>query len=258
MDVHEFDSLNGKNDVPWQPACVTADLKRYKIECNLTEAYFMPKNTAPQRNSNSEKRKAIPESIKREVLTEAGYICANPGCRALLYELHHITYVAEGGEDTAANLVALCPNCHHRVHSRQIHKDSVRAWKIMSIAINRAWTKETATSLLFLNSSPGNDLVLTGDGVVRFADLIVSGLAEVIERNDFVGEGQSPYFITYEPAIKYKYPAAELSKRAYSVRLTSKGSLLVEAWKLGDVERIKAILGEIDQKPPADDSSSYK
>ncbi|MCG5079097.1 HNH endonuclease [Paraburkholderia tagetis] len=212
----------------------------------------MQKKASSQVNSNSEKRKSITEPIKREVLTEAGYICANPGCRTILFELHHITYVAEGGKDTADNLIALCPNCHSRVHSKQIHRESVRAWKIMTVAINRAWTKETATSLLFLNSAPGNDLVLTGDGVVRFADLIVSGLAEVIERNDFVGEGHEPFLVTIEPYMKYKYPAAELSKRAYSVRLTTKGTLLAEAWKLGDVEGINAVLGEIDQKPSPD------
>ncbi|WP_408182410.1 HNH endonuclease [Paraburkholderia dipogonis] len=142
----------------------------------------MAKKAESQNKPKPEKRKAIPESVKREVLTEAGYICANPGCRTILFELHHITYVAEGGKDTADNLIALCPNCHSRVHSGQIHEDSVRASKMMAVAINRAWTKETATSLLFLNSSPGNDLVLTGDGVVRFADLIVAGLAHVIER----------------------------------------------------------------------------
>ncbi|WP_208459094.1 HNH endonuclease signature motif containing protein [Paraburkholderia sp. BCC1876] len=203
-----------------------------------------------ENNPKSEKRKSISEPIKREVLTEAGYICANPGCRTLMFELHHITYVAEGGKDTADNLIALCPNCHTRVHTKEIHADSVRAWKVMVVAVNRAWTKETATALLFLDSPVGSDLVLTGDGVVRFADLIVSGLAEVMPRDDFVGEGVAPIFL--ETNFKMQFPASELAKRAYSVRLTEKGTLLAEAWKSGSVERITSALDLLEKKDSAE------
>jgi 5-methylcytosine-specific restriction protein A len=31
-------------------------------------------------------------------------------------ECHHIVWLAEGGEDTIANTVALCPNCHRKMH----------------------------------------------------------------------------------------------------------------------------------------------
>ena len=31
-------------------------------------------------------------------------------------ETHHIVWLARGGEDSVANTVALCPNCHRRVH----------------------------------------------------------------------------------------------------------------------------------------------
>ena len=31
-------------------------------------------------------------------------------------ESHHIVWLSEGGEDTSANTVALCPNCHRRMH----------------------------------------------------------------------------------------------------------------------------------------------
>src|SRR5262245_8356249 len=31
-------------------------------------------------------------------------------------ECHHITWLAKGGEDTIANTVALCPNCHRKMH----------------------------------------------------------------------------------------------------------------------------------------------
>jgi 5-methylcytosine-specific restriction protein A len=31
-------------------------------------------------------------------------------------ECHHINWLAKGGEDTTANTVALCPNCHRKMH----------------------------------------------------------------------------------------------------------------------------------------------
>jgi len=31
-------------------------------------------------------------------------------------ECHHITWLAHGGEDIIANTVALCPNCHRKMH----------------------------------------------------------------------------------------------------------------------------------------------
>jgi 5-methylcytosine-specific restriction protein A len=48
-------------------------------------------------------------------------LCGNPApftTRAgePFLETHHIDWLAEGGEDTIANTVALCPNCHRRVH----------------------------------------------------------------------------------------------------------------------------------------------
>ena len=32
-------------------------------------------------------------------------------------ECHHIIWLAQGGEDTIANTVALCPNCHRKMHA---------------------------------------------------------------------------------------------------------------------------------------------
>lgn len=31
-------------------------------------------------------------------------------------EVHHITWLSRGGEDSSLNTVALCPNCHTRMH----------------------------------------------------------------------------------------------------------------------------------------------
>jgi 5-methylcytosine-specific restriction protein A len=31
-------------------------------------------------------------------------------------ECHHVVWLAEGGDDHIENTVALCPNCHRRMH----------------------------------------------------------------------------------------------------------------------------------------------
>ena len=31
-------------------------------------------------------------------------------------EVHHVVWLSRGGEDSTANTVALCPNCHTRLH----------------------------------------------------------------------------------------------------------------------------------------------
>lgn len=38
-------------------------------------------------------------------------------------ENHHIVWLAEGGADTIMNTVALCPNCHRKMHFLNIAKD---------------------------------------------------------------------------------------------------------------------------------------
>jgi len=38
-------------------------------------------------------------------------------------EVHHIIWLAEQGEDTLANTVALCPNCHRKMHQLNLEAD---------------------------------------------------------------------------------------------------------------------------------------
>lgn len=40
-------------------------------------------------------------------------------------ESHHIKWLSEGGFDTLENMVALCPNCHRKMHS-QLFDKSIR------------------------------------------------------------------------------------------------------------------------------------
>jgi len=38
-------------------------------------------------------------------------------------ETHHIVWLSQGGEDTIENTVALCPNCHRKMHTLNYHAD---------------------------------------------------------------------------------------------------------------------------------------
>ena len=60
-----------------------------------------------------------------EVLSRANGICEECSAKAPLVkasngspylEVHHRVWLADGGKDTTANAVALCPNCHRRLH----------------------------------------------------------------------------------------------------------------------------------------------
>lgn len=185
------------------------------------------------------KRKKIPDPIRRAVLLEAGYSCANPICHVPLLHAHHIDYVENGGANTEENLIAFCPNCHTMVHNKIIPEEAVKTWKTMLIAANHAWTKETLNNLLFLDTSLSESLYLTGDGVVRFSDLIVSGLAEA-ESISWVGDTSN--LIAYTLPNPNPIPASEMTKSAFKLRLTGKGKALVSAWKEGDLEKMQSSL----------------
>ena len=61
-------------------------------------------------------RKNIPDAVRSIVLGEAGYQCAYCGQRdGMNLTLHHIISERDGGKAEAANLIALCFNCHHKV-----------------------------------------------------------------------------------------------------------------------------------------------
>lgn len=63
--------------------------------------------------------------ISAYVKTRANGICDLCGCRAPFIgkdgrpylEEHHVIWLAQGGADSIDNAVALCPNCHRRMHA---------------------------------------------------------------------------------------------------------------------------------------------
>jgi hypothetical protein len=183
------------------------------------------------------RRQNIPQSVRRDVLFEAGYQYANPNCRLILpLELHHIDHVSKGGPNTVDNLIVLCSNCHKRYHSGNLPEEAIRTWKAMLFSLNNALTKEAINHLLLLSdknmpsagSYPEEDetadhpseafmrskLVVTGDGVPHFSGLAVAGLVSIRMKISSSGSGGPPY-------------------QSFDVRLTIRGRRVVEAWKAG-------------------------
>lgn len=164
------------------------------------------------------KRKQIPIEIRRQVLHEAGFKCANPTCRTILtLDVHHLDYVSEGGSNQPANLLALCPNCHTLHHKGQIPKESLRSWKMLLLSMNEGFDRRSIDLLLALGKV--DYLMVSGEGVLDCAALIAADLVKVdtSSRGGLFSSGGS-----YD--------------EKYWVELSEKGRLLVAAWKRGDQE----------------------
>lgn len=185
------------------------------------------KSADPKAKSPSE-RTNLPAKTKLELLTEAGFRCAVPTCRDLLVlDMHHIYEVSEGGGNEVSNLIALCPTCHGLYHRGYISRPSIFAWKSILVAINRAFDLESIDRLLFLEKQPQDYLIVQGDGVLHFDRLIGAGFATFEQKSN--NENQ---IVTY------------------SVNITAKGRLLIEAWRSGDHAQIKrAVQGAIRATP---------
>lgn len=153
-------------------------------------------------------RKAIPIEIKRQLLHESGYRCANPVCRMIIaIDLHHLDQVSEGGENTPENLIALCPNCHRLHHKRVISKESLRAWKLILLSINEAFDRRSVDILLMLSQIP--KITLRGEGILEISSLISSNL------------------VFWH----------QMHTDSFDITLSEKGRIFVDAWKNGELEK---------------------
>jgi len=165
-------------------------------------------------------RRAVPNNVMVQVLTEAGYRCAVPTCRTILaIDIHHMVEVADGGGNEPGNLLALCPTCHALFHRGEIVRDSIYAWKCMLVSLSHAFDTATIDDLLFLATPEASNLRVSGDGVLKFSRLVAAGLATF------------GVFMQNGPII------------LYVVGLTAKGANLVNAWRSGNRQAVSQVLG---------------
>jgi hypothetical protein len=182
----------------------------------------------------AKKRKSVPDQIVRQVLTEAGYKCGNPVCRNILaIDIHHMVEVSKGGGNTLANLLALCSYCHDLYHRGTIHRESIYAWKLVLVSLSRAFDTGAVDDLLFLKAPHSSQLLVSGDGVLKFSRLIGGGMAQFRLRM------QNGPLVLYE------------------VELTARGGQLIDAWKSGNREAVRNALtaARIEETPGAETGS---
>ncbi len=74
-------------------------------------------------------RPNIPAELKRSVLFESGHRCAIHTCKQTTTEIHHIIPYEKCRAHEFNNLIALCPNCHARVHKGEIDTKSLKLYK---------------------------------------------------------------------------------------------------------------------------------
>jgi len=157
-------------------------------------------------------RTNLTQAVRLQVLTEAGYRCAMPTCRGILaLDLHHLWEVKHGGGDAPDNLIALCPTDHALYHRGTISEDAIYAYKATLVALNCAFDLPSIDLLFFLENQPKGSIIVSGDGLLRFARLISANLVE----------------------------GAMLANNAnlmvtYTVWLSEKGQQLLQAWKAGN------------------------
>lgn len=165
-------------------------------------------------------RKRLPVQTRELLLTECGYRCAVPRCGNILaLDMHHIWEVQAGGSDDPSNLIALCAYHHDMYHRGHITSDSIYTYKAMLVAISRAFDIDAVDRLMFLHGCNKDFLVVSGDGLLHFGRLIAAGLAtaELKANNNW-------QIVTY------------------SVNLSDKGRLIIEAWRQGDRMRLKKLI----------------
>lgn len=98
-------------------------------QLDLDELYERAKQSSPTETnssttSNSGQTYPRSEVVKRYALREADGVCQGCGDDAPFtaedgepfLEVHHLYRRSDGGADDPDNVVALCPNCHRRVH----------------------------------------------------------------------------------------------------------------------------------------------
>jgi len=94
-------------------------MSKNKVNSNGYKKYFT-NNKSPQKHFFKKKKIKSKKNIKLEASEHRCKICGSN----VMVSSHHIRYRSDGGDDSMGNLIALCFNCHRKVHDGFI-KDKV-------------------------------------------------------------------------------------------------------------------------------------
>jgi hypothetical protein len=122
-------------------------------------------------------RPAIPKSLEREILIEAGHRCAIPVCKQTPVELAHIEPWAKVQEHTFENLIALCPTCHTRYDNGKIDRLSMKHYKAnLTILNSRYGDLERRVLFLFAKAETATSIWLPGGLDILLMHIVQDGL----------------------------------------------------------------------------------
>lgn len=145
-----------------------------------------------------EDEKALPVSVRNEVLNRDGWQCAFPGCtlRKML-DVHHIVFRSRGGSDEVDNLVCLC-----RIHHGLVHRGicSVTGSVGVDLEFERP---RLVTERASAETDAGNNVGDADDGADDGADEPSSFVDDESWRDEMVADiFDAPPAPPYEPPYK--------------------------------------------------------
>ena len=121
----------------------------------------------------------VPTEIKRAVLVEAGHRCAIPTCRSTTTEIAHIVPYSETQDNSFANLIALCPNCHTRFdQKKEIDRPAVKMYKQNLSILNNRYGEIERRLFEVLAKSGERVFVLGAAGDIMVANAVMDGFFE--------------------------------------------------------------------------------
>lgn len=150
----------------------------------------------------------VPDSLQMILHEEAGLRCAYCGVRdGLNLTHHHIVPREEGGTTSYENLIALCGDCHKKVHNGAISTKDIRRIKRILVS---SYLSIPAVNALKLAATSGDSYVVTVPSLVSHLEE-AGYLKEIaVEQALEVSVHWIPQFVTY--------------------KITQKGLVLYELW----------------------------
>lgn len=93
------------------------------------EDYDHPDHFSDKIEEYISEQRYIPKPLLDLLLEQAGHKCTI--CNSNSYDLHHIVFLENGGKTEYENLIAVCPNCHRRIHKENIpNPEQLRHYKL--------------------------------------------------------------------------------------------------------------------------------
>ena len=126
-------------------------------------------------------RPPIPAELRRRVLLEAGHRCAIPTCRHIDVDAHHIVPWETCHEHAYENLIALCPNCHRRVHKGEIDRKSLYHYKANLRFTHDRFSQLEVDMLFECARSPREHIMWAPFNMMLLKRLIESGYIQYVE-----------------------------------------------------------------------------